>query len=258
MEKERGRYSLIIVTKTGLMYCYNPSCDHFERIFDKSGEIKTTLPKIDQITCIFDNQEALAEYYGIEDEVQYSCVKYYQSGPVLLRPAYNNEKWIPVAHSCVGYKLDLDSNEYNRKIFFELYDAIIERDDFSRFIVHSDETKFKFSKKLTYTLYTIIAHEKMLQLKYKYESDLDYMRMVNFSEEDKNIKLANRGQLKDYLRHYRELRALYFTYCNFMASQPKKQVNKPKTEPKKKVKEPKDNSKTAVVQISMFDGEEDV
>ena len=143
------------------MYCYNPSCDHFERIFNKSGEIKTTLPKIDQITCIFDNQEALAEYYGIEDEVQYSCVKYYQGGPVLLRPAYNNEKWIPVAHSCVGHKLDLDSNEYNRKIFFELYDAIIERDDFSRFIVHSDETKFKFSKKLTYTLYTIIAHESI-------------------------------------------------------------------------------------------------
>ena len=114
MEKERSRYSLIIVTKTGLMYCYNPSCDHFERIFNKSGEIKTTLPKIDQITCIFDNQEALAEYYGIEDEGQYSCVKYYQGGPVLLRPAYNNEKWIPVAHSCVGYKLDLDSNEYNR------------------------------------------------------------------------------------------------------------------------------------------------
>ena len=251
-KKNGFRYSLIITTKNEMFYCYNPWEDRFERIFNKSGEIKTPLPIIDELTCKFENQEKLAEYYGIEGEIEKSFIKYYQGGPVLIKPVYNNEEWIPVAKSCTSYKLDLGI-PYNDEIFRTVYRALVTN------FQNSDLTTEKQMNSLSTgnhnLLVTLIAHERMIQRKNKYNTYSISGNVSNLTREDREDQMALYGDLKDLLKHYRELRSLYMVYYYKFRANENKETKHIAQQPKEKTKElkRKNNPKVAVGQISMFD-----
>ena len=167
MEKEIKRiprYSLILVKKDGTNYYYNFELGTFVRMEENEIAPRTTLEKIDFLTCNFSSLEDFIALYGFNEPIKLLKISYQHKGEQMIRPVFGNKEWGILAERYKGAEVDFRTDYNNREIFEEVYHAIVTLDE-------NEESKFAdflvalkdLSPKTVELIKLMIVHERAIR-----------------------------------------------------------------------------------------------
>lgn len=243
------RYSLILETVNNDKYYFDTRFNSFVHMYSQVNPIKTDLQTLDYLTSLFSDKKALAEHYGINEDILRAYITYQFKGEKRIAPVFNNEIWSKIAASYRKKEVDF-TIETNRDAFNEVYYEIANLDsDFGDLLVKNENRMINLSPKTIATIVGLRAHENAIRLKSKFGYPVNSSETLGkVSQIYSEDRYGFYQDLKKRLSKYREFRTVYLNYCHYTNKTQKVNIQESISQKKKAITPPH--------QMSIFDKNE--
>ena len=244
--KGAPRYSLVLVTTSGIKYYYDVNLGNFVMLQQGIEPKKSSLQEIDAVTTNFLDKEQLAKTYSIEEPISRIHISYEFNGEKRIAPVFNNREWAHVATTCRKSGVNFSDRE-NFTILADIYQEILDlNSSFSDLLLKDEKKLINLSPKTRDAIRNIRTHERETNSKRTHGYPMNSLETeIRVNEIYDKDKAGFFNVFKGRLTRYREFRSIYFNYCKFKNIERSSEISKDLI-PKKKAFVPP-------YQISMFE-----